>query len=306
MMRFKYLLAVISYISSGLFVLLILSSCEEEISIELNDQEHQRIVVEGRITDEFKQHRVRITKTLSYFDNTVAPAMENNEVYIIEEGTGLRFELSLSTEDTTGVYLSEEFAGKVGETYSLMIKYNNETFKAIAYLNSVARMDSINYYYHYDYNKETGDYIVRMSAYEPDPIGHIYMFYFYLNDTIFNDELVETIYTNDIGYNDVYLPDVKLWGIPQEEITDTSYLVRVEMLSISEEEYEYNNAFLNEAYGNGSIFGGPPANIPSNVKNNSGGLDGVGFFSASAVSAKEIILRKEHDESKNDPDYERW
>ena len=76
------------------------------------------------------------------------------------------------------------------------------------------------------------------------------------------------------------------------------------MLSISEGEYTYNNTFLQETYNNGSVFSGPPANIPSNVKNTSGGVDGVGFFSAASVTSIEFTLAKEHDDSTNNPDYE--
>ena len=75
------------------------------------------------------------------------------------------------------------------------------------------------------------------------------------------------------------------------------------MISISKEENEFINAFNNESQNGGSIFSGPPANIPSNLKNISGGLEGLGFFGASAKTTKEMILIKKHKSSTNDPNY---
>ena len=73
------------------------------------------------------------------------------------------------------------------------------------------------------------------------------------------------------------------------------------MISISEEEIYFISDLLNETYGNGSIFSGPPANIRSNVVNTSEGLDGLGFFGASSKTLIEMVLIKEHDDSTNNP-----
>jgi hypothetical protein len=99
------------------------------------------------------------------------------------------------------------------------------------------------------------------------------------------------------------MADVELIWIPQEEIFLDTNQVRVEMYSISREEFDYNNAFIAESYANGSIFSGPPANIPSNLINSSGGLDGLGFFGASSITELEMILYKQHNDSTNNPDY---
>ncbi len=278
-------------------------SCEEKVNIELNDQDQERIVVEGRITNELKNHWVRLTRTLSYFANEQGPAIVTENAYILEEGTGTRYNLKpYEFEDINGVYITDEIEGKIGETYTLVVEDGEDIYHATDYMDTITAIDSANYIYEYSNYFEEGYYILRISAYEPPPVGHNYMFNIYLNDSLYNDELVNTTYVSDLLYNDIYLEDIDIYYIPQEDITDSVYQVRVEMLSISEEEYTYNNTFLQESYNNGSIFSGPPANIPSNVQNTKGEINGVGFFSAASITSIEFILKKEHDDSTNKPD----
>jgi hypothetical protein len=280
-------------------------SCEEKIDIELNEPDQERIVVEGRITNEVKNHWVRLTKTLSYFANQQAPALIADDAYILEEGTGRRINLSpYEYEDVNGIYITEETAGRIGETYTLVLNVGDDIYKASDYMDTISPIDSAGYKYEYSKYWEVGYYLLNISAYEPPPVGHNYMFNLYLNDTLYNEELGETPYVSDLLYNDIYLENIDVFYIPQEEIIDSSYHVRIEMLSISEDEYTYNNTFLQETYNNGSIFSGPPANVPSNLNSTNGGIDGVGFFGAASITSIEFILTKQHDDSTNDPEYE--
>lgn len=281
-----------------------LTACEKEVPIELNDQKTARMVVEGRITNEKKAHAIRLTKTLSYFNSEPAPVPETAEVYILEEETETRIDLSF-VDDSLGYFETPVLRGEVGMNYSLFINDNGESFKATAYLDTVTKMDSINYLYEYINYFEQGFYKLRMSAFEPPPLGDVYMFNIYKNDTLFNDRLVETPYQDDFLFNNTYLANIELMWMPQEEVTLDTNTIRIEMLSISQEEYDYNNTFLNETYGNGSVFSGPPANIQSNLKNTSGGIDGLGFFGASSVVVLSMEMLKVHDESTNNPDYEK-
>ncbi|MBN1599437.1 MAG: DUF4249 domain-containing protein [Bacteroidales bacterium] len=279
-------------------------SCEEEISINLATNDEVRIVVEGRMTNELKNQQVRLTYTQNYFTNTLPQPILNAEAYIEEIVTGNRFDLTL-VNDTLGIYETDVVAGIPGNSYTLNIDVDGESYRAVAYLDSVAQLDSINYEYEYFAYFEQGFYKIRMSAYEPPPIGDIYMFNIYLNDTLINDKLVDTPYQEDLFFDDNYMVNVEVEWLEQEYIVMDTNAIRLEMLSISREEYEFNNAFVMETAANGSIFSGPPANIPTNIENISGGYNGVGFFAASSVSVRETTLIKVHEDSTNNPDFER-
>jgi hypothetical protein len=278
-------------------------SCQEEIDLDLNNQETERIIVEGRVINRYESHVIRLTRSISYFQNELIPPLIDAEVYLIENESGKRYDMNLAI-DSLGIYLSEQFRGLVGHTYALHINFDGESWEALSYLDTVPDIDSINYEYEYINYFKQGFYKILMSAYEPPPVGDIYMFNIYKNDTLYNDQLLETPYQEDLLFNDMYLSDLELMWIPQEEVTLDTNVIRIEMLSISREEYNYNNAFIAESYANGSIFSGPPANIPSNLLNTSGGLDGLGFFGASSITSLEMLLLKQHNDSTNNTDYQ--
>jgi Domain of unknown function (DUF4249) len=155
-----------------------------------------------------------------------------------------------------------------------------------------------------DYNK-MGFYIIKMSALEPEPAGNIYMFNLFVNDTLYNDQLRLTSFQNDAFFNGQYVTNIDITYLPQEEVKCDTNIIRVEMLSISKEEYDFNQAFLLETQGNGSIFSGPPADVPSNVINLDGGENGIGHFDASSKVSLEMMLYKAHNDSTNNPDYKK-
>jgi hypothetical protein len=155
----------------ALLLMITAVSCQEVIDIELNNPDNQRIVVEGRLTNELKRHTIRLTHTLSYFDSQLAPPVMNAEVYLIEEGTGTRVNFT-QIDNEFGLYQSDQVKGRVGETYSLFVNDGDDSYKATSYLDTVAQMDSINYKYEFDSYENFGYYIIRMSAYEPPPMGN--------------------------------------------------------------------------------------------------------------------------------------
>lgn len=283
-------------------LLLFFLSCEEEIQLELNDPENQRIVVEGRITNETRPQQIRITRTISYFQNELAPAVTDAEVFIVEAGTGEQFPLFLSN-DSLGIYETQTIAGRFGETYILRINDNEETYEAEAFLDTVPVIDSLTFEYQFlsYFGFSFGIYVLKISAYEPPPEGQYYRFDIYINDTLYTDDLAEPAYMSDFQMNDMYLADLEIYSIPQERIKLDTNSIRIEMFSISEEELEFIGEFLTESYGSGSIFSGPPANIQSNIMNTSGGLDGLGFFAASGKNSIEATLYKAHNDSTNNP-----
>ncbi len=298
----KQICFAFGFILSLMSIALLFGSCEEEVKLELNSPENQRIVVEGRITNELRYQQIRITKTLSYFENELAPPLTDAEVYIVEEGSKRQFSLTLS-DDALGIYETERFAGRFGETYSLIINHDDQSYKATSYLDTVPLIDSLTFEYQYlsYFGFRFGIYTFKISAYEPPPEGQFYRIDIYINDTLITDEVAETIYLSDFQINDRYLSEIEIYSLAQERIKLDTNIVRVDLLSVSEEEIDFLGELISETYGNGSIFSGPPANIQSNIKNTSGGLDGMGFFSASGITSIESVLLKEHNDSTNNP-----
>lgn len=294
----------IIYTGCTFVALSFLFSCEEEISYDAISDEDAYVVVEGRVVNENKQHIFRVTKSDDYFSGAPAPASNVTTIGIRALGEGVEY--ALSPVDTgVGYYISEPFEGVDNEEYKLEFVYQGEKYEANTILDSIGEMDSIVVEYEYISYMQVGFYKVKMYAFEPEPKGDYYMGNLYINDTLYNDKLASTTFFDDELLNGQHFMGVDMYYIRQEEITEETYDIRFELLSISREEYLFNNAFLSETQSNGNMFSGPPADVPTNIYSIDSDKRGFGFFAASATTSAETKLIKVHDESTNDPDYKK-
>lgn len=278
-----------------------LISCQEEVNIPLKSSDIVRVAVDGRITDEYKNQSVQLTKTIGYLDNVEVPPLLDAKAYILEQGSGNKYALTL-VDSVKGIYQTPKFKGIIGETYTFFLDCSIGSFQANAFLDTVSNLDSIKCMYEYNKEFKMGFYKVYLSAYDP-PATNFYRFYVLLNDTLVNYKITDASYTNDELFNGLYMANIEIFDMRQEWVKSKTNILKVEMLSISKEEYDDIGDYISEINGSGSIFSGPSANVPSNLKNTSGGYDGLGFFAASAVSSKEITLLKQHNDSTNDPNF---
>jgi hypothetical protein len=282
-------------------VIILLISCQKEVDLHLSSVYKNKAVVDGRITNELKNHRIRLTKTLPYFENNEVPPLLDAKAYILEKGTGMKYDLSL-IDSTYGIYQTPVFKGNCGETYTFSLDCSLGTYEATTFLDTVSKLDSINYIYEYNKEFKMGFYKVYLSAFDP-PAKNYYRFFIYLNDTLVNYKITDASFTDDQLFNGLYMAKIEIYDVRQEWVKLKTNTLKVEMASISKEEYDDINNYMTEINGSGSIFSGPSASIPSNIKNLSGGFDGLGFFAASAISSQEMTLLKQHNDSTNDPTF---
>lgn len=287
-----------------LISLIVLASCQEDIELHYNREADQRVVIEGRILDRMGTQIVRLTNSDDYYSNKVSAGALVEDVQIVAIGSGNIY--SMSEVDTgNGYFMSKrDFAGVNGETYRLEFNYKNEQYAAEASLNAVTSLDSFNYVYIYYQEYKIGFYETYISFTDPPEPGNYYFYNVYLNDTLYNRIIAGSMFENDEIYNGYTLRNWRSYAFHQEEITQDTNKLRIEMLSISREEYNFINALIIETQANGSVFAGPPADVPSNIKNLTSENHGLGFFAASAISSKEITLIKQHNTSTNNPIFE--
>ncbi|GAB4252226.1 MAG: hypothetical protein Kow0079_06860 [Vicingaceae bacterium] len=276
---------VLKYLTS-VAVVLSFSSCTEEIDFDLNTKENNRLVVEGKITDQQKAHQIKLTRTTSYY-YTESPPLETGAVVTITDGTNT-YTLN---ETSPGIYeTAPTVKGEINKTYTLNITtQNGEEYSATATMFRTAPIDTI-LVEKVDY---VGDRGVLYKGYElqhfgPEPVGvgDYYLWDVYLNgqkltDTIsfskltfVSDEFVDGNYIVKFG---VYVIDEKY--INPGDTVD----VTVELRSISKDYYNFLIDIWEETEAQQGLFSGPPANVCTNVTNG-----GLGFFEASAVTEKKI------------------
>ncbi len=269
-------------------IYLLISSCSEVIDLELNSDNNNRLVVEGSITDQYKIQWVKLTRTSSYFINKQA----NPEVGAIVTISDKDTTFNLIDENNKGFYTTDKkIAGIAGKTYTLNIQLTDGgTYTAESFLKPILKMDSINYEY-----RKTDDpfddallYHINLFMQEPQPIGDYYLWEIFIDGVHESDTLRKKSFVSDEFINGSYIANVPIYLIENTKILNDTSIVKIQMLSISKEEYDFMLAVLLETDYSGAGFNGPPANIPSNISNGA-----VGFFGAAAVTEDSVFVFKE-------------
>jgi hypothetical protein len=270
---------------------MLFSACTEPYDTEL-ESSFVRLVVQGSINTELKAHRVSLTKSGDYFSNTASPKVTGASVSI-SDGKNI-FNLQ---EVSDGLYETDTIAGEVGKTYTLTINTDGETYEASCYLNYCPPIDSINFGF-YDlsaYDIIDSSAYVLLNALEPNTPDNYYMWNVYRNNILETDTMNEVYFADDEFINGAYMYDVEVGWVRKVEIGDT---ITLEILSITEEYYNYIYQVLSVTDWNMGPFGGPPANPNGNVfevnDNDNNNDDPVGFFLAySNYRITKIIPPKE-------------
>ena len=251
--------------------------------MELNNEDNNRLVVEGSITSEQKQHKVKLSRTSNYFSNQPAKR-EIGAIVSITDGENIFY---LTDKNDEGIYLTDEnVRGVSGNTYFLNIELKNgETFFSESYLKPVSEIDSLKY----EYKKsempfsEKYFYYIYLFAQEPNTLGDCYQWELFIDGVHRSDTLRRKYFVSDEGVNGAYIRKLPIYEISEDKFFNDTTMVKIQMLSISKEEYDFKFALMMETDYASAGFKGPPANIPSNISNGA-----LGFFSASDVAEDSV------------------
>ena len=272
----------ILFVLSGLALL---TGCTERIDLELNDEDAQRLVVEGWVTDELKPQEVKLTLTTSYFYTEAAPRVSGATV-TISDGTNT---WNLTEDNEAGIYLSDPFAGEAMETYTLNINYNGENYSASSTLRPTAPIDSVAVVV-FDPAEEFGIpidpyYSVRLWSQELPGVGDSYLWKLWVNDEPVRDTLTELTITTDELFDGWYVADVEVHNLQINEEAFPGDTVTLEQWNIGYEGYQVFFGIANETAFNGGLFDAPPANVETNLSNGA-----LGYFGAAGVSRKSAVI----------------
>lgn len=272
-----------------LILFLAYHACTEPIDLELKDGASNILVVDGSITNEHKIHSVTLSRSAPYQLNDITPRELNATVSITDGDTII----NLFDPEDDGTYETDrELAGKINHVYTLnVVLENGETYSARDTLYPIATLDSISCEYGKSDNPFSTEYVynVHLFVQEPEQPGQFYQWELFIDDVHQTDTITAKQFASDELVNGSYFNDKNwtVYEIEEERIENETAEITLQMLSISEHKYDFYNAVLLETEYGGSMFSGPPANVPTNVTNG-----GLGFFSASAVTEKTITIQK--------------
>ncbi|MDW7691813.1 DUF4249 domain-containing protein [Flammeovirgaceae bacterium SG7u.111] len=299
------------YIYIALIAVLGLSSCEDQISLDLQPGPAQ-LVIDAVINDQPEEQVVRLTLSAPYFDNVPTPSVSDAEVKVTDSDGK---EFVFTDEDKDGNYTwqptdADEVIGVLGKEYSLSVTYKGDEFIASSKVNRVPPIDSLTY----EYREAEGFRVegVYASLWAVDPIGtgDTYWIRTYRNDTLLNRPAdINTAYDGGFsaGANSDGIPFI----LPIREGINPFYAdeddellspyqegdkIRVELLSVTNDVV----FFLQQAQAqlqNGGLFATPLENISSNIQNadTSSETEALGYFIMCSEVSAEVVVGPEEE-----------
>jgi hypothetical protein len=279
-----------NHIQIVFFVLLciFLGSCNEsveEITWELKDHSSM-LVVDGAVTNKFKNQGIRLTLSTAYFSTNDPEPVHNASVHITEGNNSYSF---TESPDNTGWYFSNDsFAGEPGKTYNLFINLTENINGKKEYTSSSTMpegldIDSIQceiyelpkvFVDESSEKKDTTILIIMYFGNEPKSPGNYYFAKIFRNNMPLFSSVKSYPFSDDGERNGMYTNFSGL--IKNVAPNDT---ISFHLYSIEREYYTYINA-ISKIDQTGDIYSpqGPPANAKGNI-------DGaLGYFIATYFS----------------------
>ncbi len=267
-------------------------SCTEKMDIVLPTT-YTRLIVDARITTDTTAHRVLLSKTASYFDNS-PPLPVTGAIITIDDGN-TTYPL---TENilTPGLYqTAPNVYGVVGKTYNLIIKNVDVTnsgvkqvFTASTTINHIVKLDSIQVKYNTD-NPNRKSHRVYMYAQDP-PTLDFYTFRIYKNGVLMTDSLNKLRFTDDRLFNGNYMLGLPIGNLSDNRAETVTYpgdTITVELSDITKDYFNFLVGVQAAVAPQIPLFSGPPANVKGNVNNGA-----FGFFSGySSSRASSVVIQ---------------
>lgn len=259
--------------------LVLVTSCEKEIDLDLEDQSGQ-IVIEGNITDEIGPYYVKITKSVAFTQSNQYPAVENAQV-TLSDNTGQTESLQYIGN---GRYQASTFIGQSGRTYTLKVQVEGKEYTSTSTMPEAVVFEGLDQD-SFMVGGETSYTLLPVFT-DPQALGNRYLFKYTINNNpkIFLSEFSDNVNNGAVNQRPLLLPNDD-----GEEPDDIKVVVgdhiNVEMQCIDQNVYTFYSALL-QLSGGGPGGGITPTNPPSNISNGA-----LGYFSAHTVRKKSIIIQ---------------
>lgn len=268
---------VLRYITIAI-TLFIFASCEDVVSVDLNTAA-PRLVVDATINWQKgttgATQKIILSTTTDFYSNVI-PKVSGATVSI-KNSENIAY--NFIEVPNTGEYRCDNFKPIIGETYTLTIIYNGETYTATETMQSVTPIDAVMQKNDAGFSGEDYEVIV----YFKDPLDkNFYMSRFFPD--IYKSPSYMVIGDEFSNGNQ------KSWNFNDEDLKQGTS-VDIMHYGISENYYNYMNKIISAAGGSGP-FSTTPAAVRGNIVNQTN-IDNyaLGYFSLNEVDSKTYIIQ---------------
>lgn len=314
------------------FILFFVCSCLEPYDINIENSENL-LVVDGLITDEIKNHRIVLTRSITEIGQT--PPMESGALVIIYDNIGNE---EVLTEVQPGVYETDwrQFKAEVGNAYKLFIRTaSGDKYESTpCTIQQKSNIKNVHYIAGKDWNEDQSEEVdgikILMDGSAED-VGYIRWLYNevwkfsvpYPTQVEYNYENLRWQYISPVNvtcWKESHSKKIIIHSVNNQEVEEffnkqvcfvpakasdkltIKYSILVKQLSISEEEYVFWDRLKTTSEEAGNPFGIQPYSIVGNVQCISNEREPVlGYFQTASVVSERIYINREEIEQLNLP-----
>jgi hypothetical protein len=252
---------------------LIMFSCEEIIDDTRMSSSSELIVVEGILTNERINHRIKLTRPYNAQNGDAAPVTGSLVRITNGEDTVTLTEYPAES----GEYYTPLGRAVYGETYTLIIEYKGKRYYASDSAQPVEPMDEIAIAQH----DGTFSLVVNPSGDEPNFINHSLDWS--------STSACEGTCVGKVVFYDLKTVDVNEFYKPRDErftFPENTLIIR-KKYSVSPAFKGYLRAMMSETRWRGGVFDVERDNVPTNLSEGA-----TGFFAVSTVVSDTTIVKK--------------
>ncbi|MFT3920155.1 DUF4249 domain-containing protein [Cloacibacterium sp.] len=260
---------------------IVLISCEKVIDVDL-DTAPPKLVVDASIdwvkNTTGNQQKIKLSTSTGYYSTefpsvsgaTITISNSENTVFIFTENQG------------TGEYVCNNFVPSIGETYTLTINLNGETYTATDKMIAAPKIED-----NILQNNEggmAGDEVEITYYYQDNPAETNYYVFSNKNPHIaFPQYQAENDENNNGGFTPVFYSDKDL---KQGDI------VSIKLYGISKRYYDYFRKILNASGADTGPFATTPTSVFGNISNKTNSANTpFGYFRLSEVDMKNYTIQ---------------
>ncbi|GHT65617.1 hypothetical protein FACS189452_00040 [Bacteroidia bacterium] len=261
-----------------LSLLFIAASCEERVIIE-TDNQTPKLVISAIIRTDTGAQSVYLSQSVRYFGGDSVPRISNAQVWIDDQ--------PLTAVDTVpGEFrTADNFFAEANKTHTLRVQYNGKTYTATSDVPNTAQVHRMFFFDVLKRQRPPFAIFTPLAAPGEQYIGaDVYYNNRKLSRNLGNYPVGE-IPQGEMNHDTI---SAGLYNVGNRSIlgeNDTLYTcpfdtIRMQIHVLNAATYNFITAAKNELSSSNPMFGGPPANVPSNIV----GDGAVGCFGTVAVS----------------------
>lgn len=257
----------------SIILYLFAASCEEKIDLPLSPENTGLLVVEGVLTNELKNHVVRLSRPYALQNGKREP-VSGAAVFIFEDTV-----MSVLTEFPAGSgnYYTSRRRAVFGKTYTLLVRHEGKNYFAQDRAVPVEPLEDLQY-------RKTGDgYVLTFSSTGAEPYYIEHLVSWTNTSTCVAPAACEgSVMFYDlqtIDVNEIFKPEKEPFFFPPQSV-----VVR-RKYSVSSQYKVFLRSMLSETEWRGGVFDVQRSSVPTNLSKGA-----TGFFAVCSVVADTTVV----------------